>query len=178
MIGVDEVGRGAWAGPLLVCAVRLSKPINGLKDSKTLTKLQRQRLAKEILDVSDVGYGWLYPKEIDKYGLGKALKIATILAVSKLAKDTEEQIIIDGNVNLAPGYNVSMVVKADNCVPCVSAASIMAKVTRDNYMCDLTKDYPQFQFNKNVGYGTKHHREALKSTGLTPLHRRSFKIKF
>jgi ribonuclease HII len=175
MIGVDEVGRGAWAGPLLVCAVRLNSPVSGLKDSKLLSKNKREKLAVEIKKAADVGYGWLSPADIDKHGLGKALELATLAAVEEIIVDVREEIIIDGLVNLAPGYNVKTVIKADRLVHCVSAASIVAKVARDTHMCLLAKQFPQYGFDKHVGYGTKVHADALKTHGVSIHHRLSFK---
>ena len=176
MIGVDEVGRGAWAGPLLICAVRLDQPIVGLKDSKLLSAKKRQYLAEIIKNQANVGYGWVSANEIDQIGLSGALRLATSRAIDELAPNTTEQIIIDGNVNFAPNYNSQSLVKADQTVPAVSAASIVAKVARDAHMAKLAKSYPGYSFEKNVGYGTSFHRQAISGHGYTPEHRRSFKI--
>ncbi|HEX5798346.1 MAG TPA: ribonuclease HII [Candidatus Saccharimonadales bacterium] len=173
-LGIDEVGRGAWAGPLVIGAVILNNPINGLRDSKLLSARQREEIAGEILKNAEfVGLGWAEPEEIDSYGLSASHDLACRRAVRNSPECS--QIIIDGNINYMVGYdNVACIVKADQTVPEVSAASIVAKVARDTYMADLHKDFPLFNFLNNVGYGTKIHREALASHGPTIHHRRSF----
>ncbi len=176
MIGVDEVGRGAWAGPLLVCALRLNKHITGLADSKTLTKGKRAELATKIIACSDVGYGWASPKLVDKLGLSQCLKLATSEALKSIEAKDYEEIIIDGTVNFAPEYiNSKTLIKADVKIPAVSAASIVAKQARDELMVAESQNYPNFGFETNVGYGTKKHQQALIKYGATILHRQSFK---
>lgn len=178
MIGIDEVGRGAWAGPLLVCAARLNQPVIGLKDSKKLTKKQREHLAGEIYRHADIGYGWVSASEIDKIGLAAALRTAAGQAVSALSLQNNEQIIIDGTVNFLPGVpNVSTQPKADDTVPAVSAASIVAKVTRDAYMAKLAAQYKEYGFENHVGYGTVAHRQAIKQYGICHEHRKTFNMK-
>jgi ribonuclease HII len=177
MVGVDEVGRGAWAGPLLVCAVRLKAPIEGLKDSKQLSYKKRVQLAVVIKNQADVGYGWISANEIDDIGLSAALKLATTKALEDINYLVGEELIIDGNVNFVPDIQAKVLAKADNLIPAVSAASIVAKVTRDELMHDLAKKYPQYGFEKHVGYGTKTHRLAIKAYGLCPEHRCSYKLK-
>jgi len=177
MIGVDEVGRGAIAGPLLVGAVRLTKPINGLTDSKLLTKQKRQKLAKEIKEKADVGYGWVNAETIDDIGLPKALILATAKALLEIEPQKNEEVLIDGNVNFAPDLNSKTVVKADQAVPAVSAASIVAKVARDDLMCEMAKAYPAYGFDSHVGYGTMKHKRSIKTHGFCRLHRKSFKLK-
>lgn len=177
--GVDEVGRGAWAGPLVVGAVVLAgSEIPGLTDSKLLSKKARVRLDEIIRsEAAGVGLGWVSADELDSIGLPAALTVATKRALKELTCPFH-QIIIDGNVNfllktpLAP--YTSTIKKADLLVPSVSAASIVAKVARDNHMIELSHEYPGFGFEKNVGYGTALHRRALAEFGPTPIHRRSF----
>ena len=176
MIGVDEVGRGAWAGPLLVCAARLRQPIDGLTDSKLLSAKKRQYYAKIIIKQADIGYGWVLASELDSIGLSAALRLATARALAELAPNTAEVIIIDGTVNFAPEYNSQTLIKADLSVPAVSAASIVAKVARDKHMAEFAKKFPNYGFEKHVGYGTAQHRAAIAQYGYTPEHRRSFKI--
>jgi len=176
MIGVDEVGRGAWAGPLLVCAARLHQPVAGIRDSKLLSAKKRQLLATEILEHADIGYGWVPAAELDSIGLAAALRLATKRALEMVQPTTDEDIIIDGTINFAPEYNVTTLIKADQTMPAVGAASIVAKVARDAYMYALATTYPAYGFDAHVGYGTAAHRQAIAAQGLCAEHRRSFKI--
>ena len=176
VIGVDEVGRGAWAGPLVAGAISLTKPVEGLKDSKKLSRKQREDLGKIIQEQADfIGLGWVTPSEIDDNGLSNAMTLACERAVKKASKNSK--IIIDGNVNylLEVHPRAECLVNADETEPAVSAASIIAKVARDKYMEEIAKKYPNYNFAKNVGYGTKVHIKALEKHGLTPIHRWSFK---
>lgn len=176
IIGIDEVGRGAWAGPLVVGAVSLAKKIKGLDDSKNLSPNKRQKLAGEIAKKADfVGIGWAESFEVDDYGLSAALTLATLRALVGL--DDKTEIIIDGNSNYLTDYypNSRCLIKADSLIPDVSAASIVAKVARDQYMTDQSSKFPIYGFDSNVGYGTKFHRENIIKNGLCPEHRLSFK---
>lgn len=175
IIGVDEVGRGAWAGPLVVGAVLLTKDIEGLKDSKKLSKKQREDLNKIILERAEfVGLGWVSASEVDDLGLTKATTLACERALENAPKNVE--IIIDGSFNYLPdNKSVSTLINADDIMPSVSAGSIVAKVARDKFMKDQVRLYPDYGLETHVGYGTKKHSEAIKKSGLTPLHRWSFK---
>jgi ribonuclease HII len=175
-VGIDEVGRGCWAGPVVAGAVILNKPIIGLRDSKKLTKRQRQKLAAEIhVEAVAVGLGWVAPSELDALGLSKAVQLAMQRALKQITLDYDE-IIIDGNVNfLAMNPKSKAVIQADDSVPAVSAASIIAKVARDNFMIKAATQHPVYDFDKHVGYGTAHHLEKLKLHGVCELHRLSFK---
>ncbi len=176
IIGLDEVGRGAWAGPLLVVAVELAQAINGLNDSKKLTKQRRQLLTLEIQKAAhQIGYGWVEASEIDSNGLTKAMQLACERAVESLYC-TGRAIIIDGATNYLPQYKqVQTVIRADGSVPAVSAASIVAKVTRDQLMRELDDSLPGLNFAEHGGYGTTKHRRALLKLGVPPQHRKSFK---
>jgi ribonuclease HII len=178
VVGIDEVGRGCWAGPLVAGAVILDveKPMRGLRDSKELDKLQRRKLAARIYKKALVcGLGWVTPVEIDELGMTGATSLAMRRAVDQLARDYDE-IIIDGIVNyLKDDPRAKAVVKADSSVPVVSAASIIAKVARDEYMVKVSADYPDYGFDRHVGYGTSLHQERLRLHGVSSLHRRSFK---
>jgi len=176
MIGIDEVGRGAWAGPLLVCAARLHQPVGGLKDSKLLSAKKRQELSAQILLVADIGYGWVPAAELDSIGLAAAMRLATERAIIAIQPQQNEEIIIDGSVNFAPQFGATTLVKADQTVPAVSAASIVAKVARDAYMTKLDSSYPAYGFANHVGYGTAAHAKAIAKYGLCVEHRTSFKI--
>jgi ribonuclease HII len=182
-VGIDEVGRGCWAGPLVAGAVILREPIDGLRDSKKLSKKRRDALAIEIYEKAYVGLGWVTADEVDKLGLTKAVQLAMLRAMKLLHEQVEayDEVIIDGNHNFfanVQGFkteNISTLIRADDLVPAVSAASIAAKVARDNYMAEISADYPDYKFDVNVGYGTAAHQAALKLHGVTILHRKSYK---
>lgn len=176
IVGIDEVGRGCWAGPLVAGAVILNRSIDGLADSKVLGRKQREILSSEIrLHAEAIGIGWVTPKEVDDLGLTEAVRLAMTRAVDEI-NIPYDQIIIDGNINYFPDNTRSRaIIKADATVKQVSAASIIAKVARDSFMYKMALSYPGYGFEKHVGYGTKLHQIALLELGLTDLHRRSFK---
>lgn len=175
IVGIDEVGRGCWAGPLVVGAVILDTFIPGLTDSKMLSKVERQRLyviikQKAVFSAT----GWVWPEEIDQLGL----TAATAVAIKRSIKTIPEydQILIDGSFNyLKSNVKASTQIKADLHEPCVSAASILAKVERDTYMMQQNRLHPGYGFNTNVGYGTHVHKQGLASLGITNIHRKSYK---
>jgi ribonuclease HII len=175
MIGIDEVGRGAWAGPLVVGAVLLGgAQIEGLTDSKKLTRIQREALDLEIRKAAlGIGLGWVSAHHIDQIGLSSALKLASRRAIAHIRHDYNE-IIIDGTIRLIEDPRVTLMKKADLLVPSVSAASVVAKVARDKYMRYVDSIFPGYKFMSHVGYGTLAHREAIKEHGVTPLHRLSY----
>lgn len=175
IVGIDEVGRGAWAGPMAVGAVLLGDvTIDGLTDSKKLTKKQRERLDIEIRQKAvAIGIGWVSAKQIDTIGLSAALKLAARRALAHIHHDYKE-IIIDGTIALIEDPRVTLLAKADLLIPCVSAASIVAKVARDNYMRHADGVFPGYEFVGHVGYGTAAHRQIIEERGVTPLHRLSF----
>ena len=179
ILGIDEAGRGPWAGPLVVGAVVLGDAdIVGLDDSKKLTKKRREALEKEILErAAGYGLGWVSARELDEIGMSRALRLATKRAVEQIHVPYHE-IIIDGTVNFLSGTSkgeyVKTFPKADALFPSVSAASILAKVARDRYMAAQDDVYPGYQFAKHAGYGVAAHRDAIERLGVTPLHRLSF----
>lgn len=176
-VGIDEVGRGCWAGPLVAGAVILTTPIDGLRDSKKLSKLQREKLAAIIQNEAvAIGLGWVWPEDIDAWGISLSVRRAMEQALHAI-RTPYEAVIIDGNINYLPEEaKARAVIRADDSVPAVSAASIMAKVARDTYMAQKAAiDYPQYGFDRHVGYGTALHIAALKDYGVTPLHRTSYK---
>jgi len=175
-VGMDEVGRGCWAGPLVAGAVILDAPIAGLNDSKQLSKKQRERLAVIIHEQAvAVGIGWVDAATIDEIGLTAATTLAMRRALEPL-NVPYEQIIIDGNLNYLPDDPLAItMIKADALVPAVSAASIIAKVARDHYMSELAVSLPDYGFELHVGYGTALHSERLKKFGVSAFHRKSFK---
>lgn len=189
ILGIDEVGRGAWAGPLVVGACVLNgAQIEGLTDSKKLSKKRREELSAEILkSPAIIGLGWVSAEEIDEIGLSKSLVLATKRAVLEVQNECKnnkvsfDEIIIDGTVNFLKGTKlekyVSVLKKADLLIPSVSAAAICAKVARDSYMEKIgeNEQMREYKFAKNVGYGTKSHQLGLAERGISSEHRQSFK---
>jgi ribonuclease HII len=178
MIGVDEVGRGCLAGPLLVVAARATSELpSGLKDSKLLSRKQREEILDLLSICCDWGEGWVKCSEIDKFGLSKALNLGATRALKALKAGPAEEIILDGSFNYLPKkFRLSKtIVKADNSVAIVSAASIIAKVRRDRFMIELAKKHGSYGFEHHVGYGTKAHMLALERFGAVKyVHRQSF----
>lgn len=175
ILGIDEVGRGAWAGPVAVGAVAIEPDaVSGLADSKLLSKKKRILLTKQIRrEAAWAGVGWVSARKIDEIGMSAALKLAARRATAGIPADTYD-IIIDGTIRLLEGANVTTLKKADQLVPAVSAASIIAKVARDNYMAALGAAFSDYNFDAHVGYGTAAHQAALIANGPSPLHRMSF----
>lgn len=188
ILGIDEVGRGPWTGPLVVGAVILGSDFKTLPeyeqltDSKKLTARKREILNELILEhAAATGLGWVSAEEIDRYGLSPALKLAARRAVKQVLsqKIRFDEILIDGTINLLADTpltdKVTLLPKADFLIKEVSAASIIAKVARDRYMADLAEKYPGYGFEKHVGYGTATHKSALLDLGPCPEHRKSFR---
>ena len=179
ILGIDEAGRGPWAGPLVVGAVVLGGvEIEGLTDSKKLSKKKRELVYEQVIERS-LAYasGWVSAGELDEIGMSAALRLATRRAVEQIAVPYSE-IIIDGTVNFladtGKGAYVQTMTKADLLIPSVSAASIIAKVERDRWMAKQDVLYPEYGFGAHAGYGTARHRAAIEQYGVTPLHRLSF----
>lgn len=175
-VGMDEVGRGCWAGPVVAGAVILKRNIPGVKDSKLLDRQRRDELDVIIRGRAvAVGVGWADVAEINALGLTKSLELAFARALAEIRVEYQ-QVIIDGNYNFLPDEpRAHTLIDADAIVPAVSAASIIAKVARDNYMIQIANDYPAYGFEKHVGYGTKLHQAALAQCGVCDLHRTIFK---
>lgn len=164
------------AGPLVAGAVLLDKPIRGLRDSKKLTRQQRETLAIKVASKAQaLGLGWVSPQELDEVGLTHAVRLAMERALAMIAVPYLK-VIIDGNYNfLATNPLCETLVKADDLIPSVSAASIVAKVARDHYMRDSASRHPGYGFETHVGYCTPEHIRALEVKGACELHRRSFR---
>src|SRR5579871_1163865 len=151
MIGVDEVGRGCLAGPLLVVAAKQVGSLpDGLDDSKVLSRVKRERLFQLLVDCCEFGEGWVKPVEINERGLTASMKLGVKRALKQLNVEYEEEIIMDGPINYFSGRykKVRCLVDADALEPLVSAASVYAKVKRDRYMIELAKRHPRYGFEK------------------------------
>jgi len=174
--GVDEVGRGPLAGPVVTAAVILPVDFDlpFLTDSKKLTEKRRSVLEVAIKDQAIAwSVGQASIEEIDKLNILQATMLAMQRAVNDLSVKPE-LVLVDGNRAPDFGINAEPIIGGDGIESCISAASIIAKVTRDNLMSVYAKQYPEYGFERNSGYPTKQHREALVEYGVTPIHRRSF----
>ena len=174
--GVDEAGRGPLAGP--VCAAAVILPVGavipGLDDSKKLTEKKREALY-DVIKETAVSYGIAFAseKEIDEMNILNATFLAMKRAVEKLGVKPDLA-LIDGNQKPHMGINEVTVIKGDGKSMSIAAASVLAKVTRDRYMLELDKKYPQYEFKKHKGYGTKLHYEKLLEYGISDVHRKTF----
>lgn len=174
--GVDEVGRGPLAGPVVAAAVILdpNHPIEGLADSKKLTEKRREKLFDEI---QQKAFAWSIARaevaEIDQINILQASLLAMSRAVAGLPVQPEHA-LVDGNKLPQLNCSAEAIVKGDSKVPAISAASILAKVARDREMAEMDLRYPGYQFAKHSGYPTKLHLEALQKIGISEIHRRTF----
>tara|TARA_B100000683_G_scaffold50234_1_gene47645 strand:- start:121 stop:681 length:561 start_codon:yes stop_codon:yes gene_type:complete len=174
--GVDEVGRGSLIGPVYAAAVILNKSIDKkiLKDSKKLTKSRREIIAKYIKKNSIWAMGKASVKEIEKINILNASLLAMKRAIIRLKKKPS-LVLIDGNKSpKIKNYQFNCVVKGDQKIPSISAASIIAKVSRDRMISSLGKKFKGYYWDKNFGYGTKQHLKAIKNFGITSHHRKTF----
>lgn len=177
IVGIDEVGRGALAGPLVAAAVVLPNNCQlNLQDSKKLSRARRNLLVDDILACADdFGVGSASHVEIDQFGLSIALRMAFVRALEMLDHPFSIA-ILDGTHNAIGEDFVICRAKADADVACVAAASIVAKVYRDELMRDCGEIYPEYGFGSHVGYGTEIHRKAIETYGPSPWHRHSFGV--
>ncbi|WP_431775815.1 ribonuclease HII [Streptomyces cucumeris] len=177
VVGVDEVGRGAWAGPVTVCAAitGLRRPPTGLTDSKLLSPKKRSTLAQELETwVTAHALGHSSPEEIDDLGMTAALRLAATRALDGLPV-RPDAVILDGKHNyLGSPWTVRTVIKGDQSCVAVAAASVIAKVRRDAMMAELGAAHADFRFGDNAGYPSPVHRAALRELGPTPHHRLSW----
>ena len=174
--GVDEVGRGSLIGPVYAAAVILNKSIDKklLKDSKTIAKEKRKILSNYIKKNSIWAIGTASVKEIEKINILQASLLAMKRAIKKLKKKPTH-IFIDGNkVPVIENYNLRSIIKGDQKIPSISAASIVAKVARDKMITKIAKKFKGYYWDQNYGYGTKQHLKAIKSLGITNQHRKTF----
>ena len=177
--GVDEVGRGAWSGPVVAAAVRFDKShnIRGLADSKTLSPRQRIELYFEILETFSVGVSFSSAKVIDRFNILSSSLFVMQKAVEKVS-ETKDSLYFDGNIlpevyrSASRAYSI---IKGDNKIASIAAASIVAKVSRDFHMKSLNIRFPGYGWERNVGYGVEEHKAAIYKLGINTEHRRSFK---
>jgi ribonuclease HII len=193
VIGIDEVGRGPIAGPLVVCACALKSgtnvlslfPKGELRDSKKLSEKVRLAIVEKLqplVETSEVvfGVGEISAREIDELGLSQAIKNALTIALKKVhdqAVPKDSFIFLDGSLHVDEKYQQETIIKGDEKIPEIALASIIAKVYRDTLMKKVSEAYPNYGFETHVGYGTKAHYDSIKKYGITPLHRKSFLTK-
>jgi ribonuclease HII len=179
LCGIDEAGRGPFAGPMTIAGVRFKNDISKIKefeilnDSKKLTEKKREMLFDIIKEYSYFHIVSVSNKQIDELGISACIKNAIIEIMQTI---DAINYLMDGNTSFGIDA-LQHKIKADGDIKEVSAASILAKVTRDRYMVEVSKEYPNYDFHKHKGYGTKAHVEAIKKYGFCDLHRRSYKIK-
>ena len=175
LCGIDEAGRGPLAGPMVVAGVILEKEILGLNDSKVLSEKKREKLFDEIKEKSKYHIVFKSAKEIDDFGISFCLK-SSILEIMEQLQKFSNNFLMDGNTNFGI-QNLQKEIKADAKYARVSAASILAKVSRDRFMDEISPLYANYNFHKHKGYGTKAHIEAIREFGRSDIHRFSFKLK-
>ena len=173
--GIDEAGRGPWAGPVVSAAVILNEKNipDGLNDSKKLSEKKRLSLYSSIYNFHSVGVGISSIEEIDSMNVLQA----TFLSMKRAVEDLNPQpeyILVDGNLDPGLNFKTKCIIKGDSISISIAAASVIAKVTRDNLMLKLDKEFPNYNWKKNKGYGTTEHRNALELHGPCKYHRKSF----
>jgi len=173
--GIDEAGRGPWAGPVVSAVVVLNEKNipDGLNDSKKISEKKRLSLYSSIYNFHSVGVGISSIEEIDRMNVLQA----TFLSMNRAVEDLNPQpeyILVDGNLDPGLNFKTKCIIKGDSISISIAAASVIAKVTRDNLMLKLDKEFPNYNWKKNKGYGTAEHRNALELHGPCKYHRKSF----
>lgn len=191
IIGIDEAGRGPLAGPVVVAGIKINQKFypeqgrrtkfwKGIKDSKKLTPKQREEWFRVLTNHAEIEWAVarVWPKVIDRINITQASNLGARRVCAKLSFDggnlSLAHVLLDGSLHLPPDISHEIIIKGDEKVPVISAASIIAKVTRDRLMRRLHKKYPQYGFDVHKGYGTKLHRRLLRTNGLSVMHRKSF----
>lgn len=186
IVGIDEVGRGPLAGPVVVCACKIPEsfdPVHfeGIKDSKKLSPQKREEWYLKISALKskgelDFAFSFVSAAEIDSIGISKAIQKAIHESLGALKLSPEStQILLDGSLKAPERFEAQdTIIKGDEKVPVISAASIVAKVMRDRYMEEQSRAYPEYGFDAHKGYGTSVHIKAIRKHGASPLHRKSF----
>jgi ribonuclease HII len=184
VFGMDEVGRGSFAGPLVASAVAFEKEFprwfKKINDSKLLSAKKREQLSKLILRNARCFTEIIEVETINKIGIGKSNKLIFERLIRKILNERKRRkihFLIDGNKKKIRRKNLSFIVKGDSKIISIAAASIIAKVYRDKLMKDLGRVYKGYNFSKNKGYGTKFHQNAIKKFGLCDIHRKSFNLR-
>ena len=172
--GVDEVGRGCLAGPVIAASVILKRPIEGLMDSKKLSPKKREDLNQVIIENSIFAIGAADNQEIDQINILQASLLAMQRSLEKLDVKPKKVLVDGANIFETP-IEIESIVGGDNLIPSISAASIVAKVYRDKLMTEYGKEFPKYGFEKHKGYPTKLHREMIAKYGITKIHRQTFK---
>ena len=176
VVGMDEVGRGAWAGPLTIAAVVIPRDrrVYGIRDSKQVTELKREKLFDRIQSwCESVGVGHASHEECDDLGMSDAQRLAGQRAIESLGVDPHT-VLIDGSWDFLDGHRTQLIVKGDATCLSIAAASMIAKVTRDRIMRSQAESFPGFDFERNKGYPCPRHKVALMGYGATSIHRRSW----
>lgn len=183
IIGIDEVGRGSLAGPVVACAALFTDivDLNILNDSKKLTSKKRQEILQKTQNKIKYEIAVIWQDKIDKINILNATKLAMKNACENLISNHQYQIseiLIDGNfipnLNINPNIKIQSIIKGDQKIPEIMAASIIAKEYRDDLMIKLSQRFNQYDWHKNMGYGTKFHREKIQEIGICKYHRKSF----
>lgn len=173
LCGIDEAGRGPLAGSLVIAGVVLKNPVEGLMDSKKLTEKKREALYPLVIENAEYHIVSFSPQEVDEIGISQCLQKG-LQSIQKHLPEVEY--LFDGNSSFGVD-NISTMIKADNKIAEVSAASILAKVTHDREMIEMAEKYPEYGFEKHKGYGTKAHMEALLKYDRCEVHRKTFRVK-